>query len=168
MSKSLKNFISIQTLLKSYNARQLRILFLLHKYDTLMNYNQNSLSESINKEKNYKHFFANMAIHLREHPLHLPQKWGEREFVLHHKLELTKEKVYAHLSNNFNTPEAVAEIDSLMNATYVYLKDYAGLHTIIKTVLEYIDFVFRCMGLEFSQQNQGDSEKQGQHLNAVI
>jgi cysteinyl-tRNA synthetase len=57
MSKSLKNFISIQELLKSYNARQLRILFLLHKYDTLMNYNENSLSESVNKEKNYKQFF---------------------------------------------------------------------------------------------------------------
>lgn len=168
MSKSLKNFISIQTLLKSYNARQLRILFLLHKYDTLMNYNENSLSESVNKEKNYKQFFANMSIHLRNHPLHLPQKWGEKEFALHEKLESTKQKVYAHLSNNFNTPDAIGELDLLINSTYVYLKDYAGLHSLVKTILEYVDFVFTCMGLTFAQQAQGDSKKQAEHLNSVI
>jgi len=38
MSKSLKNFIKIKTMVNKYSARQLRLLFLRHKYDSLMNY----------------------------------------------------------------------------------------------------------------------------------
>lgn len=38
MSKSLKNFITIKTLLKQFSARQIRLLFALHKYDSTMDF----------------------------------------------------------------------------------------------------------------------------------
>ena len=38
MSKSLKNFITIKNILTQYSARQVRFAFLLHHWDTLMNY----------------------------------------------------------------------------------------------------------------------------------
>ena len=43
MSKSMKNFITIKALLKTYNARQLRLLFLLQNYEKLMNYSSSNL-----------------------------------------------------------------------------------------------------------------------------
>ena len=53
MSKSLKNFLTIRDILKSYNGRQLRLLFLLHKYDTLMDFSENSFDEPLSKDKRY-------------------------------------------------------------------------------------------------------------------
>ena len=39
MSKSLKNFITIKQILEKYTPKQLRMMFLLNKWDSLMNYN---------------------------------------------------------------------------------------------------------------------------------
>lgn len=38
MSKSLKNFITIREALKHYSARQLRILFLMHNWNDVLDY----------------------------------------------------------------------------------------------------------------------------------
>lgn len=38
MSKSLKNFVTIQEALKQYTARQLRILFLMHNWADVLDY----------------------------------------------------------------------------------------------------------------------------------
>lgn len=52
MSKSLKNFITINHILSEYNARQVRMLFLLHNWDTKMNYStEKSMPEAVAKER---------------------------------------------------------------------------------------------------------------------
>jgi len=52
MSKSLKNFISIQHILTEYNHRQIRFVFLLHTWSTLMNYSTDkTFPEALAKEK---------------------------------------------------------------------------------------------------------------------
>ena len=52
MSKSLKNFITIKQILEHYNARQIRFVFLLHHWSSMMNYSEeNTWGESIAKEK---------------------------------------------------------------------------------------------------------------------
>ena len=52
MSKSLKNFITIKQILERYNARQIRFVFLLHHWSSMMNYSEeNTWGESIAKEK---------------------------------------------------------------------------------------------------------------------
>lgn len=50
MSKSLKNFITIQEALKTYSARQLRIFFLLHQWNAKMDFKQSSMQEAIQIE----------------------------------------------------------------------------------------------------------------------
>ena len=54
MSKSLKNYITIKAILEKYTAKQTRFLFLLHKWDSPMNYTvENSFKESIRKEEQF-------------------------------------------------------------------------------------------------------------------
>lgn len=54
MSKSLKNYITIKSILSNYTAEQVRFLFLLHKWDSPMNYTvENSFKESIRKEEQF-------------------------------------------------------------------------------------------------------------------
>lgn len=51
MSKSLKNFITIQDALKKYSARQLRLAFLLHSWKDTLDYSDNTMHMAIQYEK---------------------------------------------------------------------------------------------------------------------
>ena len=66
MAKSLKNFITIQEILKRSSPQQLRLLFLLHRYDSLMDYNENSFAEATDKDKKYREFFMNLKAIMRK------------------------------------------------------------------------------------------------------
>lgn len=54
MSKSLKNFISIQEALKLYTARQIRLFFLQYQWDAKMDFKQSSMMEVIQGETTLK------------------------------------------------------------------------------------------------------------------
>lgn len=61
MSKSLKNFITIKQILEKYTPKQLRMMFLLHRWDSLMDYNpKTSFTEAVNKEKYFDEFFKSV------------------------------------------------------------------------------------------------------------
>mmetsp|Transcript_9788 Transcript_9788/g.16483 ORF Transcript_9788/g.16483 Transcript_9788/m.16483 type:complete len:124 (+) Transcript_9788:762-1133(+) len=66
MSKSLKNFTTIKQILEVHSARQVRFLFLIHQWNTLMNYSpETSFHEAIAKEKQFDEFFKNVKAILR-------------------------------------------------------------------------------------------------------
>lgn len=66
MSKSLKNFITIKDILGKYNARQVRFVFLLHHWSSMMNYSEeNTWAEAISKEKQFTEFFRSVKAHTR-------------------------------------------------------------------------------------------------------
>ena len=50
MSKSLKNFITIKDALDTYTAKQIRIMFLLHQWDKVLDYKEESMREAISWE----------------------------------------------------------------------------------------------------------------------
>jgi cysteinyl-tRNA synthetase len=67
MSKSLKNFITIKHILTEYSARQVRFLFLLHSWDSLMNYTtEKSMPEAVEKERQFSEFFKTVKATLRQ------------------------------------------------------------------------------------------------------
>merc|ERR1711902_412329 len=57
MSKSLKNFITIQEALKQHTARQLRLAFLMHSWKDTLDYSENAMELSISYEKTVNEFF---------------------------------------------------------------------------------------------------------------
>ena len=82
MSKSLKNFITIKAILGKYNARQVRFVFLLHHWSSLMNYSDSTWAEAIAKEKQFSEFFYSVKAFTRNISVNDSQKWTEREFNL--------------------------------------------------------------------------------------
>lgn len=46
MSKSLKNFVTIEEALKKYTASQIRIMFLLHQWDSVLDFKESAMSEA--------------------------------------------------------------------------------------------------------------------------
>ena len=65
MSKSLKNFITIRAILDNYNARQVRMIFLLANWHGVMNYSDDTWAEAIAKEKQFSEFFLTVKATLR-------------------------------------------------------------------------------------------------------
>ena len=62
MSKSLKNFITIEDALKKYTSRQIRILFLLHPWQDTINFSDDTMNHAITTEFNFLEFFSNVTL----------------------------------------------------------------------------------------------------------
>ena len=50
MSKSLKNFVSIKDALEKYSASQIRIMFLMHQWDSTLDFKEQSMADARNFE----------------------------------------------------------------------------------------------------------------------
>lgn len=66
MSKSLKNFITIQQALSSYTARQIRFFFLSHDWRGTLDYSQRSMQEAVELEKTFNEFFLLLKSELQQ------------------------------------------------------------------------------------------------------
>lgn len=78
MSKSLKNFITIRQALEINTARQIRMCFLLHKYNAPMDYGDNTMTHAVEREKVFSDFFLNVKATLRGISIATNQFWDER------------------------------------------------------------------------------------------
>ncbi|KAI8070366.1 cysteinyl-tRNA synthetase [Gongronella butleri] len=133
MSKSLKNFISIQEALKQYSSRQLRLFFLQHQWSSRMDFKQSSMIETIQNETTMQNFFDNAKglLHkIRQDGSRgataLPNgsvthRFGPAEVQLLSTFQQKQANVHAALCDSINTATAMDEIMSLITQTNKYL-----------------------------------------------
>jgi len=147
MSKSLKNFISIKEALEINTARQIRFLFLLHKYSDRMDYSDNTIAHAIAVEKIFAEFFHNVKSVLRATTSSSPQKLGELEKNLLLKLEQTKDSVFASICDDFDIPNALLSLQELVRECNQYLKlSQQPVPSVLQSVAEYITKMFQSFG----------------------
>merc|ERR1739844_342131 len=100
MSKSLKNFITIQEVLQKHTARQLRLAFLLHSWKDTLDYSDNTMDLAKSYEKTVNEFFLTVKQFMSTTPgtgVEAFSKWSEEELELNKKLEKAKEAVHTAL-----------------------------------------------------------------------
>ncbi|KAI9246848.1 cysteinyl-tRNA synthetase [Sporodiniella umbellata] len=132
MSKSLKNFITIQEALKTYSARQLRLFFLKHPWDTKMDFKKSSMEETIQVEQTLRNFFDNIKALVNKSKLDgsrgateladgtVTHRYRKAEQDLTQALFDKQDGVHAALCDSINTPLALDEIMDLINQTNKY------------------------------------------------
>ncbi|XP_045483000.1 cysteine--tRNA ligase, cytoplasmic [Harmonia axyridis] len=128
MSKSLKNFVSIQDALAKYSARQLRFAFLLHSWKDTLDYSQNTMESALQIEKLINEFFLNVKNEIRntnksESFVESFTKWEEQEIKLMEVLLKSKEDVHMALCDNIDTRSSLDILRELVLASNVYLRD---------------------------------------------
>ncbi|EGC32761.1 hypothetical protein DICPUDRAFT_155256 [Dictyostelium purpureum] len=158
MSKSLKNFITIKEALEKYTSRQMRMFFILHKYDKAMNYSSESMGYAIEMEKTFVEFFHTVKQLIRDSPLSNPQFWENAEKDLEKYLQHTKAEVHRFLMDNFNTSDALKALSELVSKTNVYLRDCNAQKknpriNLVQTVAEYVTYIFNVFGLVDNSSN---------------
>ncbi|GAM22599.1 hypothetical protein SAMD00019534_057740 [Acytostelium subglobosum LB1] len=149
MSKSLKNFITIQAALEKYTARQIRMLFLIHKYDKPMNYSQESMTNVFEIEKIFSEFFHTVKSVLRDSPGDLPQSWNQVDKDLNAHLLAAKKNIHSYLLDNFNTVDVMHSLTDLIKKTNIYLADKSRNPrvAILTNIANYITYILRVFGV---------------------
>ena len=122
MSKSLKNFITIRQALEKHSARQIRLCFLLHKYNAPMDYGDNTMTEAVNIERILVEYFHNVKAVLRRLGNAGSQYVGSREKELLNALTEAKRNVYEALMDDFDTPAATNFLVTLIRDSNRYIE----------------------------------------------
>lgn len=178
MSKSLKNFTTIRECLKRFNARQIRLLFLGHRYDAPMHYAEKLMQESVSLDRTFTDFFGNVKAALRDSARKDPRtvkfRPGDAETALLTELSYRQGKVHEALSDNFDTQIAVKELVQLVGTTNAYMSAGSVNPVSLSAVARYLTRMFRIFGLtpsdgqDIAYGTSGGSAEGGESREAVV
>ncbi|XP_001648945.2 cysteine--tRNA ligase, cytoplasmic [Aedes aegypti] len=128
MSKSLKNFVTIQQALQKHTATQLRLAFLLHSWKDTLDYSENTMEMAVQYERFLNEFFLNVKDLTRHVVSGKPRDqfnlWTPVEADLQQKLNATKDAVHVALCDNIDTRSALDAVRDLVSHSNVYIRDH--------------------------------------------
>lgn len=156
MSKSLKNFITIQQALEKYSFQQIRLLFLLHSWSSTLDYSDVGMEKALNYETFLKNFFLNVKTHLRSmkkiNTSDAFVKWSEHDLALNKKFCDERQNIHLALCDSIDTPTVMENIRHLITATNIYMNT-PGIqlnHLLLRNIARYITRLLDIFGLNSS------------------
>merc|ERR1719458_1838602 len=163
MSKSLKNFISIQEVLAKHSARQVRLAFLLHSWKDTLDYSDNTMELVRGYEKTVNEFFLSVKHFMRTCPgtgVAAFAKWGPEEVALQGRLEKAEEGVHLAMCDNIDTRRVLETLRELVVASNAYIEKTRvgepGVNRqLLKNVASYITRIFDILGLIAKEESVG-------------
>merc|ERR1719391_400459 len=162
MSKSLKNFITIQEVLQTYSARQLRLMFLMHNWKDTLDYSPSTMEVATSFEKTVNELFLTIKHILRSTPGHgieAFKKWDEDTINLNTQLQDCKYKVHQAFCDNIDTRTVLMTLKELVSQSNAYISkkssDQSTNRGVLKNVAVYITDIFDILGLVPTQEQIG-------------
>lgn len=146
MSKSLKNFITIQESLKMYSSRQLRLAFCLTQWNNQMDFKESLLQEVKGLESLFGNFFKNVRAMELDTDAGASKKLGPLERELVSKLDYSMDRVDEAFCDNLSTPAAMKVLAELVSQSNVYISK-AGTEVRIEPLVDVAKFVTRILGI---------------------
>ncbi|KAJ3996051.1 tRNA synthetases class I (C) catalytic domain-containing protein [Lentinula boryana] len=164
MSKSLKNFITIDEILQKYTARQIRLAFLTQLWNAKVDFSESLMSGEVrNLETTLNNFFTNVKALVSQ-----AQNNGVTSDGYHHYEDLEKELVVkfhqsqytfrAALCDSFNTPEALDVLRDLVSRTNTYINSRGKAVNlgVVQNIARWVGKMLRMFGL-----GEGESSEIG-------
>nr|XP_018898966.1 PREDICTED: cysteine--tRNA ligase, cytoplasmic isoform X1 [Bemisia tabaci] len=161
MSKSLKNFVTIQDALKRHSARQLRFAFLLHAWKDTLDYSDNTMEIAVSYEKMVNEYFLSIKDIIRsskESSLSDSyEKWSGRELDLYKKFVQTKENVHKALCDNIDTRSSLDALRECITSCNIYCRDSGSKLnvTLLHQIALYITKMMKIFGTITSDNQIG-------------
>ncbi|KAJ3020387.1 hypothetical protein HKX48_000856 [Thoreauomyces humboldtii] len=161
MSKSLKNFDSIQDALSKFSASQIRLMFLMHQWNSVLDYGHGSLTEAKTVEATIQNFLATVKAVLQEQagPQEFTAKhnYHDAEKALSKKFQEKQAAVHAALCDSFNTHSALNEVRDLISISNGYYQEKVKSKElpngqVLGKIAKYITQLMRTFGV-FSDAN---------------
>jgi len=157
MSKSLKNFVTIQEALKNYTANQIRWMFLLHAWDSVLDYKDSTMTEAISVERTFNNFFVNVKAIINEQRskpkvFTTDNNYSNLEDDLFQNLIQCQNAVNVALCDNFDTVTSIQAMLDLISKVNVYIsqkgqqKKEANIQVLSK-IARFLTKMIKCFGL---------------------
>lgn len=125
MSKSLKNFITIEEALRDYSARQLRLVFALSSWDKLLDFKDSLILEVKLFELTMSKFFTTVRA-LNSDYKHstgiVSKRLSDVEKQLYADLTKAQDDVHAAFCDNLSTSQALRAIQELVSKSNNYVQ----------------------------------------------
>lgn len=149
MSKSLKNFITIEEALRKYSSRQLRLAFCLVQWNNQLDFKDSLLSEVKSFEVMLTNFFKNVRALKEDVEPHASKKLGDLEKQLLKDLEGAEDKVDIAFCDNLSTPQALKAISELVSSANTYIAKAANQVKVepLVAVAKYISRILGILGV---------------------
>ncbi|KAJ8482254.1 hypothetical protein ONZ45_g15017 [Pleurotus djamor] len=176
MSKSLKNFITIDEILQRYSARQLRLAFLTQQWNSKVDFSESTMTGEVrNIENTFNNFFTVVKALISQ-----ARADGRKSDGFHHyetpESDLTASFHEAQtafreaLCDSFNTPSAVDVLRDVVSKTNVYINSRGkGLNVdLVDYVARWVGQMLRMFGLGeggSSEIGWGQETKDGESTN---
>ncbi|KAK0242105.1 tRNA synthetases class I (C) catalytic domain-containing protein [Armillaria nabsnona] len=170
MSKSLKNFITIDEILQRHSARQLRLAFLTQLWNAKVDFSESLMTGEVrNIETTLNNFFVTVKALVSQARANGPSLDGSHHYDAPEK-ELTS-SFYEHrsafrtaLCDSFNTPAAIDILRDLVSQTNVYINSRGkDLNvSVVENVAIWVGKMLRMFGL-----GEGESTELGWGQDAV-
>ncbi|KAG8901425.1 hypothetical protein FRB99_005313 [Tulasnella sp. 403] len=174
MSKSLKNFITVEDALAMYSPRQLRLAFLGQLWSSPMDFKESTMQEVKARETTIDNFFNVAKALILERRSHKAKSDGQHHFDSAEK-ELsafqaqTQRDFRSALCDSFNTPEALDRLLELISRTNIYLsRGRASVNVaVVEMVATWVAKMLRIFGLGEGSVSRntigwGKAEKDGE------
>lgn len=156
MSKSLKNFITIQDALGQYTASQLRLTFLLHSWKDTLDYSPSGMQTAMQMEQKIQEFFLNIKDCLRSNPDPYP-KWTSGDLAFQKSMDEAKQTVHSALCDSIDTRSAMFGLRDLIGASNIYIQNGKNQKQplnapLLKSAAKYITSILRVFGVIHSSE----------------
>lgn len=170
MSKSLKNFVTIEDFLRSYSANEFRMFCLLTRYRSAIDYSDSSMAAARASLASVSTFIGDAQAYVRGQLLCSPVQ----EAFLWHRLAETKSSVMEALADDFDTPRAVGAV---MNLVYdgnrqlqpISKSDGAARSpAALAAMLSYIRDVLDVFGINLSDNKEAEVQSDRGRLENVV
>ncbi|WPK27740.1 hypothetical protein PUMCH_005138 [Australozyma saopauloensis] len=131
MSKSLKNFITIEEALETYSARQLRLVFAFGYWDKPIDFKDSLVKEVQSFESTLAKFFTTIRAlnadyrHSVSEGKYVSLKLSDVEKALLVQLETAQADVHAAFCDNLSTPVVLRVIGDLVSKANTYIQGSA-------------------------------------------
>ncbi len=168
MSKSLKNFITIKDYLKNVGtAQQLRLLFLMHKWDKPLDYNMDTIEGAQWIDKRFQEFYDHLVFTLKdEHVVPDDNNGKHGQFVIY--LDELIANIDRALRDNFDTSSVVKYLQASVTEVYKYIESSPFNLQLVEAYFDYFKQITTMFGLSFTRNSENESKSQSQDIDKYI
>lgn len=147
MSKSLKNFITIDQALEKYTVRQLRLVFALTPWNSQLDFKESVMVRVRAWEQTVGNFFATVrALSLEENQRDSLKSLGDDEKNLLRVLAETLERAHVQLCDNLSISSVLTGVYELVSHANVYIAN-KGCDVRVEPLVAVVKYATRMLSL---------------------
>ncbi|EMG46066.1 hypothetical protein SBY92_001217 [Candida maltosa Xu316] len=166
MSKSLKNFITIDEALKDFTARQLRLVFALNPWEKPLDFKDSLINEVKAIESSLSKFFTTVRAlnsdykHKVESGVYVSRKITDIEKQLYDDLTNAQDDVDIAFNDNLSSGQAIRILQDLVSKSNNYIQLAASGKTelrieVLVSITNWIVRILEILGFEVRQDRLG-------------